>query len=206
MTRKGLGLAPSAKPAASSNGSTASDATALDPFVGLSTPRLALGAYAAARPPFWGEGGALWGLLAAPPLLVGFAFAGSLGLRKARARRLAGAESKSALAENALGEAEDAEAKGDMKALAAALERAVYLAVEGATGLRSRGVLLASLPRDLAPLGVAPELAEDIRSALLVCESIRFDPDGAAAAHDLGELARPRERTRRAPRRSLATG
>ena len=190
VTRKGLGLAPSAKPAASSNGSNASDATAASPFVGLSTPRLSLGAYAAARPPFWGEGGALWGLLAAPPLLVGFAFAGSLGLRKARARRLEGAESKSALAENALGEAEDAEAKGDMKALAAALERAVYFAVEGATGLRSRGVLIADLPRELAPLGVAPALAEDVRSALLACEAIRFDPDGAAAAHDLGERAR----------------
>lgn len=190
VTRKGLALAPSAKAAASVNGGNATDATAADPFVGLSTPRMALGAYAAARPPFWGEGGALWGLLAAPPLLVGFAFAGSLGLRTARARRLEGAESKSALAENALREAEDAEAKGDMKAFAAALERAVYLAVEGATGLRSRGVLLASLPRELAPLGVAPELAEDVRNALLACESIRFDPDGAAAAHDLGDLAR----------------
>ena len=190
VTRKGPGPAPSAKPAASANGGAATDGAVVDPFVGLSTPRLALGAYVAARPPFWGEGGALWGLLAAPPLLVGLAFAGSLGLRKARARRIEGAESKSALAEIALGEAEDAEASGDMKALAAALERAVHLAVEGATGLRSRGVLIADLPRELAPLDVAPELADDIRDALLACESIRFDPDGAAAAHDLGERAR----------------
>ena len=184
VTRKGLGLAPSAAPAASAN------AAAVDPFLGLSTPRMALSAYAAARPPLWGDGDALWSLLAAPPLLVGLAFAGSLGLRRARARRLEGAESKSALAESALGEAEEAEAQGDMKALAAALERAVHLAVEGATGLRSRGVLIADLPRDLAPLGVATDLAGDIRDALLACESLRFDPDGAAAAPDLSARAR----------------
>jgi hypothetical protein len=190
VTRKGLGLAASAKAATSSVGGNAADGAVVDPFVGLATPRLALGAYTAARPPFWGDGGVLWGLLAAPPLLVGVAFAGSLGLRKARARRLAGAESKSALAEHALADADDAEAAGDMKALAAALERAVHLAVEGATGLRSRGVLIADLPRELAPLGVAPALADDVRDALLAVESIRFDPDGAAAARDLGERAR----------------
>lgn len=187
VARKSL-LGPSA--ASSAKAAAPSDAAAVDPFLGLSTPRLALGAYVAARPPFWGEGGALWGLLAAPPLLVAGAFAGSLALRKARARRAEGAESKSALAEAALREAQDAEARGDMKALAAALERAIHLAVEGATGLRSRGVLIADLPGELAPLGVAPELAEEVRSALLACEAIRFDPDGAGAARDLAEQAR----------------
>ena len=184
VTRKGLAPSSSAAPA------PAVDPTAVDPFVGLSTPRMALGAYAAARPPIWGEGGALWGLLAAPPLLVLGAFAGSLGLRKARAKRAESAGSKIMLAEKALDEAHDAEAQGDMKALAAALERAIHLAVEGATGLRSRGVLITDLPGELAPLGVAPDLAEDVGAALLACASIRFDPDGAGAAHDLGERAR----------------
>jgi hypothetical protein len=186
VTRKGLAPTSSATPAPSPS----VDTGAVDPFVGLSTPRMALGAYAAARPPIWGEGGALWGLLAAPPLLVLGAFAGSLGLRKARAKRAASAESKITLAEKALDEAHDAEAQGDMKALAAALERAIHLAVEGATGLRSRGVLIADLPGELEPLGVAPDLAEDVRAALLAVESIRFDPDGADAARDLGERAR----------------
>lgn len=185
VTGKGLAPASSATPAPS-----VADTSAVDPFVGLSTPRMALGAYTAARPPIWGEGGALWGLLAAPPLLVVGAFAGSLGLRKARAKRAASAESKITLAEKALDEAHDAEAQGDMKALAAALERAIHLAVEGATGLRSRGVLIADLPGELEPLGVAPDLAEDVRAALLAVESIRFDPAGAGAAHDLGERAR----------------
>jgi BatD DUF11 like domain len=188
VTRKGGGAAPPSSGSASP--APAVDAAAVDPFLGLSTPRMALGAYAAARPPIWGEGGALWGLLAAPPLLVLGAFAGSLGLRTARARRAAGAESKHTLAEKALDEAHEAEARGDMKALAAALERAVHLAVEGATGLRSRGVLIADLPGELAPLGVAPDLADDVRATLLACESLRFDPDGAAAARDLGERAR----------------
>lgn len=184
----GKGLAPASSSSAAP--APAVDPAAVDPFVGLSTPRMALGAYAAARPPIWGEGGALWGLLAAPPLLVLGAFAGSLGLRKARAKRAASAESKITLAEQALDEAHDAEAQGDMKALAAALERAIHLAVEGATGLRSRGVLIDDLPRELEPLGVAPDLAAEVRAALLACASIRFDPDGAGAAHDLGERAR----------------
>jgi hypothetical protein len=183
VTRKGPAAASSATPVATV------DTTAVDPFVGLSTPRMALGAYVAARPPIWGEGGLWWGLVAAPPLLVGAAFAGSLGLRKARARRAASADSKRALSEKALDEAAEAEARGDTKALAAALERAIHLAVEDATGLKSRGVLMADLPRELAPLGVAPELAEEIRAALVACEAIRFDPDGASA-RDLGEQAR----------------
>ncbi|MEP7120409.1 MAG: BatD family protein [Byssovorax sp.] len=165
------------------------DATAVDPFVGLSTPRAALGSYVAVRPPFWGDGGLLWALLAAPPLLVAAAFAGSLGLRNARARRAASADSKRALSEKALAEAAEAEARGDTKALAAALERAIHLAVEDATGLKSRGVLMADLPRELEALDVAPELAAAIHAALVACESIRFDPDGASA-HDLGEQAR----------------
>lgn len=188
VTRKAGGAAPSSSGGAAP--APSGDAAAVDPFIGLSTPRMALGAYAAARPPIWGEGAALWGLLAAPPLLVLGAFAGSLGLRKARARRAAGAESKITLAEKALDEAHEAEARGDMKALAAALERALHLAVEGATGLRSRGVLIADLPGELAPLGVAPDLAEEVRAALLACESLRFDPDGEGAARDLSERAR----------------
>ena len=182
VTRKGPAPASSAKPTAPV------DAAAGDPFVGLSTPRMALGAYVAARPPIWGEGGLWWGLVAAPPLLVVAAFAGSLGLRRARARRAASADSRRALSEKALDEAAEAEARGDTKALAAALERAIHLAVEDATGLKSRGVLMADLPRELAPLGVAPELAEEIRAALLACEAIRFDPDGASA-RDLHEQA-----------------
>ena len=183
VTRKGPGPASSAQPAAPV------DTSAVDPFVGLSTPRMALGAYVAARPPFWGEGGVLWALLAAPPLLVAGAFAGSLGLRKARERRATSADSKRALADKALDEAAEAEARGDTKALAAALERAIHLAVEDATGLKSRGVLVANLPGELEPLGVPSDLAEEIRAALLACESIRFDPDGASA-HDLGDQAR----------------
>jgi hypothetical protein len=183
VTRKSPGPSSSATPIAPV------DTTSVDPFVGLSTPRMALGAYVAARPPIWGEGGLLWGLVAAPPLLVAAAFAGSLGLRKARARRAASADSKRALSEKALDEAAEAEARGDTKALAAALERAIHLAVEDATGLKSRGVLMADLPRELAALDVEQALAEAIRAALVACEAIRFDPDGASA-RDLHEQAR----------------
>jgi hypothetical protein len=186
VTRKGgAAAASSAQPV------VAADPAVADPFVGLSTPRMALGAYVAARPPLWGEGFVLWGLLAAPPLLVAGAFAGSVGLRKARERRAAGADSKHALAEKALDEAAEAEARGDTKALAAAVERAIHLAVEDATGLRSRGVLMDNLARELAALGVEADLAEAVRASLLACESIRFDPDpDGAAARGVSDEAR----------------
>jgi hypothetical protein len=62
------------------------------------------------------------------------------------------------------------------------VERALHHAIEGATGLKSRGVLLADLPREIEARGVGPDLAAQIGEALAACESIRFDPDGGASA------------------------
>src|SRR6185503_14499200 len=109
----------------------------------IAGPRMALGAFAATQAPFWQDGRALWFLLAAPPLLVGLHFGGAGALARLRARRADEKESPAALAEKALHDADAAEEKGDGKALAAAVERAVHLAVEAATALKSRGVLLA---------------------------------------------------------------
>ena len=69
--------------------------------------------------------------IAAPPLLVGCSPLGAGAARRARARRATRKESPALLAQKALAEAREAEAGGDGKALAAALERALHLAGRG---------------------------------------------------------------------------
>jgi hypothetical protein len=161
-----------------------------DALVTLGSPRLALGTYSAARAPLWGEGNTLWALIAAPPVLVGLGFAFAGGARWAKSRRASVRQSPMALAEAALREADEAEAKGDVKAVAAAAERALHLAIDGATGLKSRGVLLADLPAELDDRGLSGELSLELGEALEACATIRFDPRGEAAAKDLLTRAR----------------
>ncbi|MEO7328020.1 MAG: hypothetical protein ABI193_05545, partial [Minicystis sp.] len=67
----------------------------------------------------------------------------------------------------------------------AAVERSIHLAIDAATGLKSRGVLLADLPAELEERGLSEALAGEVGEALAACETIRFDPEGNAAARDL---------------------
>jgi hypothetical protein len=162
-----------------------------DPFATLASPRAVLSPWS---PPAhrWSDGRALWPMIAAPPFAV-LALSGSAAaLRRLRARRSARADSPAVLAEKALREAHDAEAKGDTRALASALDRAVHLALEAATGLKSRGVLLADLPGELARRGVKGDLGEAAASVLADCDAIRFEP--------LHDVTRARDLTSRARR------
>jgi hypothetical protein len=132
-----------------------------------------------------------WLLLAAPPLLVTALSAGTKAAKKAKARRAEASGSPAALAHKALAEAAEAEKKGDTKALAAAIERAVHLSIEAASGLKSRGVLLADLPAELTERGLPAGLGERARAVLTACEAVRFEPVAdAERARDL--LARTR--------------
>lgn len=152
------------------------DAAEPDPFVTLPGARAALGAYAPPRRPLL-DGSMMWLFIAAPPLLVG-AFSMSAGAaRRARARRESAKDSPAVLVQKALADADRAEASGDGKALAAALERALHLAIEGATGLKSRGVLVADLPEELAARGLPAALGDAIASAFGACDTVRFDPE-----------------------------
>ncbi|HTN91817.1 MAG TPA: hypothetical protein VL242_49450, partial [Sorangium sp.] len=130
----------------------------------------------------------------APPLVVTLFGAGDRLVRRARERRAAGATSPARLAALALREAEEAAAQGDLKATAAAIERALHRAIESATGLRSRGVLLAALPGELGQRGVPEALSTRACEALAACEAIRFEPaeqeGGSAAAAALVEESR----------------
>lgn len=174
-----------AAPAASS-----AEPASRDPFAAMAAPRAALSAYTPPPPPRL-DGAPFWILLGAPPLLVTLGGAGGRLIRRARERRAAGAASPARLGAAAQREAEEAAARGDVKETAAAAERAIHRAIEAATGLRSRGVLLDALPAELAAKGVPAPLADSVRQALAACEAIRFDPGATSTdAADLAERAR----------------
>ncbi|WP_437793326.1 BatD family protein [Sorangium sp. So ce693] len=163
------------------------------PFAGMPGLRTSLGPHTPpATLPL--DGAPFWLLLAAPPLAVTLFGAGDRLLRRARDRRAAGASSPARLAAIAQREAEEAAAQGDLGATAAAIERAVHRAIESATGLRSRGVLLAELPGELGRRGVPEPLSSRACEALAACEAIRFEPTaqegGGAAAAALVEQSR----------------
>jgi hypothetical protein len=151
------------------------DGPKVDAFATFPPARSTLGAYTPPRARLL-DGGALWFLMAAPPLLVGVMGAGSSAVRRARARRASAKDTPAALAAQALRDAAAAEAGGDAKALCAALERAVHLAIEGATGLKSRGVMVAELAAELERRGVSRALGDEAAGALADAEAIRFDP------------------------------
>lgn len=164
-----------------------------EPLAGMPGLRASLGPYSPpATLPL--DGAPFWLLLAAPPLLVTLFGAGDRLVRRARERRAAGASSPARLAAVAQEEAEDAATQGDLKAAAAAVERAVHRAIEAATGLRSRGVLLAELQGELGQRGVPETLSVRACETLAACEAIRFEPaeqeGGAAAASALVEKSR----------------
>jgi len=152
-----------------------------DPFVSMPGARAALGAYVAPSAPLL-EGSRLWWLLAAPPALFGLFVAGASAARAFARQRDARKTSPLTLTERALKDAEEAEAKGDAKEVAGALERSLHHAIEHATGLKARGVLLRDLPAELGARGLAADLSGRVHEVLSACETIRFDPGATPEA------------------------
>jgi len=184
--------APSASPNAASSaspGATPETNTPgpSDPFATLPSPRAALGAYSPPPEPLF-EGGRLFFAVSAPPLAFGLFAALGAGARRIRARRAAGASSPARLASLALADADAARERADAKDLSAAVERALHHAIEAATGLKSRGILLDDLAAELEDAGVPEDLAKGARSLLDEASAIRFDP--GTNEKSLDDLAR----------------
>jgi hypothetical protein len=161
-----------------------------DPFATLPAARNTLGAYehASGQTPALFDGARLYAALAAPPLAyVVLAGAGAFA-RRVRARRDAGATSPSRLAIEALDDADRAAAERDAKDVSAAVERAIHHAVESATGLKSRGILIDELEAELEAAGLPEDLAAQTRALLDVASAMRFDP--GATTTGLEDLAR----------------
>jgi hypothetical protein len=159
-----------------------------DPWSALGAPRAELKPFPRARDPLTDKPFYWMGLFGLPVAVV----AGSLGsrgmkrMRQQLAARRAGAERG---IDKELAEARDAKKNGDRMVIAASLDRAIYLAIERATGLRARALLLAEVPRALEERGVTTELAAEIGQVLAAIESLRFVPDGGPDAGDLVDRA-----------------
>jgi hypothetical protein len=176
-----------ALPGASGAADGAGNKGEADPFRTMPTPRATLGAYAQPPAPIF-EGARLYLALAAPPLAFAFVSGAGALSRRLRARRAAGKTSPMRLAQDALADADRAADRGDAKDLGASVERALHHAVEAATGLKSRGLLLDELALQLEGKGIDAELSAEVRATFEQAQTIRFDP--GASAGSLGDLAR----------------
>jgi hypothetical protein len=115
-----------------------------------------------------------WGSLGLAPLSVLVA-SGSLRI----ARRLAGSwasrrAAPGTLATRALAEARRALADNDATRAAVATERALFSAVEAATGVKARGVLRDALGPRLVEAGLDESTAAKVTELLGGCEAARF--------------------------------
>ncbi len=159
-----------------------------DPLSNLVTLRTSLGA-PAAKPLDVTDRPWFWALLFAGPLGV-FAVSGVVGLgRGIGARVRARREAHGTLAGQALDEARDAAAAGDIARTASAAERAVFTAIEGASGLKARGVLRDGLPEELRAAGIRDELCDRITSLLDECDAVRFTGSSDGSPAELSDRA-----------------
>lgn len=168
-----------ASPAPSASASAAADSD--DPWRNLPPPRTTLSEFKA--PPeatLLLEGPRFVGALVAPPFLALAGIAGASLSRRVRSRLAGRRTSPRTLAAAALDDARRAKKAGDERAAAAAVERAIVLAIEGATGLKARGVLKESLASELTAKGVPEKVAARASEALAACDAARFDPLAAA--------------------------
>ncbi len=179
--------APSAAPSDAPSAAPRAAAGDADPFATLPAPRAVLGEYVAPAAPLF-DGANLYLVIATPPLAYGMLTVAAAGARRLRARRAAGASSPARLANVALDEADRARERSDAKDLSAAVERAIHHAIEAATGLKSRGILLDDLAAELERADVPEDLAARTRGLLDEASALRFDPGATAAS--LEELAR----------------
>jgi hypothetical protein len=151
-----------------------------DPFKAMAKHRRILGDYSPplTRAP---DRRLFWIALATPALaivLVGLASRAAVALRRRHAARRAHPER---LARDALREMSRAP---EPKDAAAAGERALHHAIEAATRLKSRGVLLEVLPDELRKCGIEEPLIEEVQATLSECATLRFDPTASSERGD----------------------
>jgi hypothetical protein len=109
--------------------------------------------------------------------------------RWARAR----SEAKDAVATRMIGQAAQAAERGDTASAAGAVERAVYLAIEAATGLKARAVLRHDLCGELMRQGVPESVASGLVELLDECDGARFVNTSSGRSAADGLVARAEE-------------
>ncbi|HEY6725556.1 MAG TPA: BatD family protein [Polyangiaceae bacterium] len=124
-----------------------------------------------------------WALLALTPLTVVLGEVTRRTTRNLRKTLDARRTDASSLGQQALQSAEKALQQGRGQEAIAAAERALFHAIEGATGLKGRGILRHELAPKLEEAAVDPATAAELTELLAACESARFtggdEPDAA---------------------------
>jgi hypothetical protein len=119
-------------------------------------------------------------------LLLGLPLSAVLGFALADLAKLLGrrmAERKGSLAtalDEALAQLASSARAGDATATAGAAERALFLGIEKATGLKGRGILKSELAGALAKAEVPAEVAERTATLLARCDELRFAGEAVA--------------------------
>jgi hypothetical protein len=166
---------------------------------------------------YWADRRAFYWLLGVGPALLVVAAALRSLVRALRRRLARRGQSAAEQATRALGEARQALERAEWGNLASAAERALYLGVEWATGLRARAFLRAELAARLVAEGLSEPLATELVALLDRCSELRraaaaggFDApaeEGATARELLGRVQTLVKRlVRRAPARRSAPG
>jgi hypothetical protein len=155
-----------------------------DPWSSIGAARPTLGKFPKPRPALTDRPG-YWLFLFAAPLAV---VSGSLfgrGVRRLRARLAARRQSPARGVEHALRQARAAMKKDEAAAVASALDKALHMAIEAATGVRARGILLDDLPAALQAAGLAEGLSTEVRDVLVAIDVARFTPASSGPLSDL---------------------
>lgn len=191
----------------SHNLAAAADRVEKDDLALLLTPRTKLGKVEPRGEPLTDKRW-FWPLLALGPLsilMLGASVRVFVAVRRYRKARDQAHETR---AGDALRHARQAANAGDGAATASAVERALLLAVEAATGLRARAVLRDRLGETLEQTGLSSEVATDIVELLKHCDGTRFggsvDEISPRALVEQGEALVRRITRKRRPARSTA--
>lgn len=177
---------PTAKPA-----EVEPDAAASSSSADVLTPRRELGAFPEAQARWTDRDGFWWALFGVPLAVPALGLA-ERGARTLRGRRRGGAGGTGEL-KSLLASAASERRSGDLPAATRSFERALYLAIELATGLKARGLLRSELEASLAAQGFGEERAREISGVIGELEAARFT--GASGdPRDLEELTSRTER------------
>lgn len=151
-----------------------------------------------------------WALLALTPLTVVLGEVTRKTTRKLRQSLHARRDDATSLGHAALQNAEKALREAEGQQAIANAERALFHAIEGATGLKGRGLLRHELGQKLDEAGVDPGTARELTELLGACEAARFTgesrPDAATeivaqtrqVLYALSRFGRSRKRARNA--------
>jgi hypothetical protein len=134
-----------------------------------------------------------------PPATVVLVRGTLTALATSRRRRAARSKDPYELAKQALAEARQKIARGELSEGVPALERALFLRLEASTRLKGRAVLLGELARTSQAVGVPGDTAELLAEVLGECQQARFAGSGidgkallARADRCIKQLARVR--------------